>query len=358
MRIKPDVTNPSSIKAISVVSATGKKKQLITAAILFLFFGLLAALFGPDANANNLPTEKSCDRIQAAVNKLPAEGGEVSIPAGTYVCTKPIVLDKNRVKLRGAGPATLLKLADGANAPVIVMGTTENVPSKTVKHLVISDLMIDGNRANQQSECMGGPCSDQFPLRNNGISIRRCDMCKVESVTVFGAMSGGLVTELGSRNLVIRDYTAFDNQFDGLAGYETEDSTFTGITLYNNLAAGISTDIQFNNNKFFDVTINDSKSVGIFMRDSLDNSFTNLHIRNSAQHGIYIAQVDTDPTKAATGNTFSSVVITGSGGMGILVNDASCVNNMMVGTQFVSNKEGCFSEAHSGLVENVGVICR
>jgi polygalacturonase len=325
-------------------------KSLIV--VLFLSF------FGQSVFAINVTTEKTCYAIQAAVNKLPADGGEVSIPAGTYLCTKPIVLNKSRVKLRGAGPATLLKLANGANAPVIVMGTTENIPSKTVKHLVVSDLMIDGNRANQQTECMDGPCSDQFPLRNNGISIRRCDMCKVESVTVFGAMSGGLVTELGSRNLIIRDYTAFDNQFDGLAGYETEDSTFTGITLYDNLAAGISTDIQFNNNKFFDVTINASKSVGIFMRDSLDNSFTNLHIRNSAQHGIYIAQVDTDPTKAATGNTFSSVVITGSGGMGVVVNDASCVNNMLVGTQFVSNKEGCFSEAHSGLVENVGVICR
>lgn len=331
--------------------------KAIKAGILLLFFGLLAALFGPSAEASNT-LEKSCHSIQVAVNKLPAEGGEVTIPPGTYICTKPIVLDKSRIKLRGSGPATLLKLADGANAPVIVMGSTENVPSKAVKHLVISDLMIDGNRANQQSECMGGPCSEEFPLRNNGISIRRCDMCKVESVTVFGAISGGLVTELGSRNLVVRDYTAFDNEFDGLAGYETEDSTFTGITLYNNKAAGISTDIKFNNNKFYDVTINDSKSVGIFMRDSLDNSFTNLHIRNSAQHGIYIAQVNTDPTTAATGNTFSSVVITGSGGMGVRVNDASCVNNMMVGTQFVDNKEGCFSEAHSGLVENVGVICR
>lgn len=323
--------------------------------LALIVFGVL---FCQSTLAVNLNNDKTCHSIQAAIDKLPADGGEVNIPAGTFLCSKPIILDKNRVKLHGAGPATLLKLANGANAPVIVMGSTESVPSKTVKHLVVSDLMIDGNRANQQTECMGGDCSQEFPLRNNGISIRRCDMCKVESVTVFSAMSGGLVTELGSRNLVVRDYTAFDNQYDGLAGYETEDSTFTGITLYNNMAAGISTDIHFNNNKFFDVTISASKSVGIFMRDSLDNSFTNLHIRNSAQHGIYIAQVDTDPTKAATGNTFSSVVIADSGGMGIMVNDASCINNMMVGTQFIDNKEGCFSEAYSGLVENVGVICR
>jgi hypothetical protein len=205
---------------------------------------------------------------------------------------------------------------------------------------------------------MGGPCSDEFPLRNNGISIRRCVDCVVQSVTVYGAMSGGLVTELGCRRLTIRDYTSYDNEFDGLAGYETEDSTFSGIHLYGNKAAGISTDIKFNNNKFYDVTIADNRTVGIFMRDSLDNSFTNLHIRDSVQHGIFLAQVNTDPSTAATGNTFTGVVISRSGGMGILANDASCINNMMVGAQFINNKHGCISEAATGLVENVGAICR
>lgn len=301
---------------------------------------------------------KSCESIQAAINKIPDAGGEVRIAAGTYICTKPIVLDRNNITLRGEGTSTLLRLADNINAPVIVMGSTENIPSKATRYLRVSDLMIDGNRANQTSECMGGPCSAEFPLRNNGISIRRCVDCIVQSVTVYGAISGGLVTELGCRRLTVRDYTSFDNEFDGLAGYETEDSTFSGITLYGNLGAGISTDIQFNNNKFYDVTISDNKTVGIFMRDSLDNSFTNLHIRDSEQHGIFLAQVDDDATKPATGNTFTSVVISRSGGMGIQANDASCINNMMIGAQFINNKHGCIGEASSGLVENVGAICR
>lgn len=302
--------------------------------------------------------EKTCDSIQKMIDRLPVDGGEVRLPVGTYTCSKPIVLDRNNITLRGAGPGTLLRLADSINAPVIVMGLTENVPSRDTRYVRVIDLMIDGNRANQTMECMGGPCSDEFPLRNNGISIRRCVDCMVQSVTVFGAMSGGLVTELGCRRLTIRDYTSYDNEFDGLAGYETEDSTFSGIHLYGNKAAGISTDIKFNNNKFYDVTIADNKTVGIFMRDSLDNSFTNLHIRDSVQHGIFLAQVNTDPSTAATGNTFTGVVISRSGGMGVLANDASCVNNMMVGAQFINNKHGCISEAASGLVENVGAICR
>lgn len=310
------------------------------------------------ATATEFVKEKTCTAIQNAINKLPVEGGEVVLSAGTYVCAHPIVIDRNNISLRGMGAASLLRLADNINAPVIVMGTTENIPSRAVRHVRVKELMIDGNRANQTSECMGGPCSNEFPLRNNGISIRRCVDCTVQSVTVFGAMSGGLVTELGCRRLTIRDYTSYDNEFDGLAGYETEDSTFSGIHLYGNQAAGISTDIKFNNNKFYDVTIADNRTVGIFMRDSLDNSFTNLHIRDNVQHGIFLAQVNTDPTTAATGNTFTGVVISRSGGMGVLANDASCINNMLVGAQFINNKHGCISEATSGLVENIGAICR
>lgn len=300
----------------------------------------------------------SCDDIQKALDKLPEAGGEVFIPAGTYICKSPIVMDKHNLVLRGEGSATVLRLDDGINAPVLVMGRTENVPQQATKHIKVSNLMIDGNRENQTQECMGGECSDQFPLRNNGISIRRCVDCTVDSVVVHSAISGGLVTELGCRRLTIRDYTSYNNEFDGLAGYETEDSTFSGINLYGNKAAGISTDIKFNNNKFYDVTITDNKSVGIFMRDSLDNSFTNLHIRNNEQHGIFLAQVNSDPETAATGNTFTSVVIANSGGAGIQANDKSCVNNMIVGAQYINNKNGCVGEASSGLVENVGAICR
>lgn len=333
-------------------------KLIHSAHVVWTLFAVLIAGSAMSVNALEIIKEKNCDAIQKAIHLLPPEGGTLVLLPGTYTCHHPIIIDKNNVTLRGAGPATLLRLADKANAPVIVMGLAEGTPSRSIHHVRVIDLVIDGNRENQLSECMGGPCSMEFPLRNNGISIRRCVDCVVQSVTVYGAMSGGLVTELGCRRLTIRDYTSYDNEFDGLAGYETEDSTFSGIHLYGNKAAGISTDIKFNNNKFYDVTIAENRTVGIFMRDSLDNSFTNLHIRDSVQHGIFLAQVDTDANTGATGNTFTSVVISRSGGMGFLANDASCINNMMVGAQFINNKRGCISEAASGLVENIGAICR
>lgn len=300
----------------------------------------------------------TCDAIQKTIDRLPAIGGEVIIPAGRYTCSTPIILDRDNIIVRGEGAGTLLRVADKANIPVFVMGQTIRNPTVTRRYIQVKNLHIDGNRANQTSECMGGPCSDQFPLRNNGITIRRCEDCVVDNVTVYGAISGGLVTELGCYRLMIRDYTSHDNEFDGFAGYETENSTFSGINLYNNKGAGISTDIHFDNNKFSDVTITNTQTVGIFMRDSSNNSFTNVHIRNSKQHGIFLAQVDDDITKPAAGNTFNSLVISDSGGYGILISDASCVNNLFVASQYVDNKKGCYGEAASNLIEGVGAICR
>lgn len=300
----------------------------------------------------------TCDAIQKTIDKLPAIGGEVIIPAGTYTCATPIILDRDNVIVRGEGAATLLRVADKANIPVFVMGQTQRSPTITRRYIQVKNLHIDGNRANQTSECMGGPCSDEFPLRNNGITIRRCEDCVVDNVTVYGAISGGLVTELGCYRLMIRDYTSYDNEFDGFAGYETENSTFSGINLYNNKGAGISADIHFDNNKFSDVTITNTQTVGIFMRDSSNNSFTNVHIRNSKQHGVFLAQVDDDITKPAAGNTFNSLVISGSGGYGILISDASCVNNLFVASQYIDNVKGCYGEAASNLIEGVGAICR
>jgi len=300
----------------------------------------------------------TCEAIQKTIDKLPAIGGEVFIPAGKYTCATPIILDRDNLIIRGEGAATLLRVADKANIPVFVMGQTARVPTVIRRYIQVKNLHIDGNRLNQTSECMGGPCSDQFPLRNNGITIRRCEDCVVDNVTVYGAISGGLVTELGCERLMIRDYTSYDNEYDGFAGYETENSTFSGINLYNNKGAGISTDIHFDNNKFSDVTITNTRTVGIFMRDSSNNSFTNVHIRNTKQHGIFLAQVDDDITKPAAGNTFNSIVITGSGGYGILISDASCVNNLFVASQYIDNVKGCYGEAASNLIEGVGAICR
>lgn len=323
---------------------------------------------GPPGPPFTVSVSDGCEGIQAAIGNLPQQGGQVIVQAGSYFCPEPIVIDRDKVDLRGQGPATVLHLVDGANSPVLVLGQTDPSPTVTRSNIHVSDLVIDGNRENQTNECWGGPC-ETHPIRNNGITVRRVSDVLIERVTVFGARSGGLVSELGCQRLTVSDFTSFDNHFDGLAGYETEDSRFSGLYLFNNCAAGLSFDSRFDNNLINDVLIlRDGTSrceaplsdgtVGIFMRSSRDNSLHGLQIRNMREHGVFLAQVDADPTTAASGNTFSSMVISGSGGAGLRANDASVVNTLVVESQFIGNAGGCISEVVEGQVQVVGVVCR
>lgn len=327
---------------------------------IFFFAALLSVFFSASGSEaiTVIRISNNCSAIQQAINGLPASGGQVIIKADTYTCKTPIVIDRDNVELRGEGPATILRLANGANAPVLVMGQLLQVPTVTRKNIRVSDLTIDGNRTNQTYECFHSQCGPDNQIYNNGISVRRCEDCLVQRVTVFKARSGGLVADKVTQRLTVRDFTSFDNYFDGLAAYDTENSIFSGINVHNNLGAGFSFDINFNNNIINNAVIADNAKVGIFMRDSKDNMFNGLQIRNSGEHGIFLAQVDTDNTKPAQGNAFTGIVISDSVGAGIRVNDASCVNNLIVSAQFIGNGGGCISEAVPGLVNNYGTICR
>jgi parallel beta-helix repeat protein len=303
--------------------------------------------------------DTGCDVIQSAIDGLPAGGGQVLISRGTFTCSTAIVIARDNVDLRGQGASTILRLADGANSPVVVIGDTNTPPTAVHHHISLSDLTIDGNREKQTVECWGGPC-DQGGLsviRNNGITVRGVRDVQIERISVFGARSGGLVSEKGCERISVSNFSSSDNYFDGIALYETENSIFSGLYLHDNPFAGMSLDIQFNNNIISEAVMSDNGKQGIFMRDSRDNVFSDVQIRGSGEQGLFLAQVDTDPTKPAAGNTFTGLVVSDSAQAGMRVNDVSCVNNLVAGAQFVNNG-ACISETNPGLVKKSGIVCR
>lgn len=306
-----------------------------------------------------------CADIQAAIDALPVGGGAVLVKAGTYVCTGPVVIDRDSVTLRGTGPATVLKLGNQVNRPVLVLGQTIATPTITRSDIRVADLSIDGNRLQQSFECSTGACVGADYLRNNGISLRSVADVLVEGVSVKSARSGGLVVEMGSRRVTVRDFTASDSHFDGLAGYNVEDSLFTGLNLHDNLAAGLSFDSDFDQNTVSDSTLAANGDVGIFMRHASDNVFSNVRIRDSFKDGIFLAEND-QTHQPAMGNTFTGMVISSSGdvaapaneGFGFKVADASCTDNLVVASQFVGNRDGDVFEAEPNLLTTEATITR
>jgi hypothetical protein len=294
--------------------------------------------------------------IQRALNFLPESGGEVVMPPGMIEVRQPIVLRRDHQTLRGAGATTVLHLADGANCPVIILGEPVNHPHSTVKNLLLSSLSIDGNRHQQQHELwrLRGEGSQ---IRNNGITVQGVSDSVVEHVTSASCRSGGLVTTRNVRRLTVRDYTAFDNEFDGLACYQTEDCLFTGLRLHDNPGAGISLDLAFNHNVVSNAVLT-ANDLGIFMRASRDNQFYDISIRHSRHYGVFMAHaeratgrgVQPVPLTECVHNSFTDLIASGCGSAAFRVNDTTCTNNVIIAAQFQDNGQGGLSLARPDLV--------
>ena len=262
--------------------------------------------------------------IQQALDALPAGGGEVRLKAGVYTIHRPVLLGRDGLTLRGAGSATVLRLADRANCPVVILGPTENFPRQPISRVALADLTIDGNRTNQQSELWQTTGPGNL-IRNNGVTVRAVHDGRVERVTVFNCRSGGVVTEHGVRRLTVAQLNSFNHEFDGLACYRTEDSVFTHLQLHHNPGAGISLDLGFDGNVMSDTVLSEN-DVGIFMRESRLNTFNGLVIRECF-------------------------------GPAFRVNETSCSNTLLVAAQFINNPTG-LSVAAEGLVMVRGLIER
>ena len=83
---------------------------------------------------------KSCSgSIQKAIDSLPENGGTIFTKANTYVLKKGILIKRSNVNILG-------------EKGVIIRLTDEKIPKLRIRNISLSDLEIDGNRENQESE--------------------------------------------------------------------------------------------------------------------------------------------------------------------------------------------------------------
>jgi hypothetical protein len=292
--------------------------------------------------------------IQAALDSLPPNG-ELVLSPGTYEIRHPLMLRHDFLTLRGSGPATILRLADQANCPVVILGPQLSGALRPVQHLRLADLLMDGNRKNQDAEFWRA-AADGSQINNNGVQIWNATDIIVENIVCCHCRSGGLVAA-GVLRLFLRDFDAFDNQFDGLACYQTKESHFQGLRLHDNLAAGISLDLAFIHNFIWDAVLA-GNNLGVFMRDSRDNLFQGLTILKSQGDGVFIAQATAptpngwqlSPGTQCTGNSFSELTVDGCGGRAFQVNNDSCTNNFISVAHFMGNLRGGLGQMDRNLV--------
>ena len=266
---------------------------------------------------------------------------EVVVPAGTYVCARPVVMSRSGVALRGKGRPTL-RLADGAESPLLVMGGLDDdsngVPAP-VTGLLVEGLSLDGNRARQSGECWGGGCDTggTTGVRNNALTLRGVRDAVVRDVEITGARSGGLVTERDSAGIRVQGLKARDCFFDGLSVNWTRDSVFEGLELAGNAYAGLTMDTKVTGNVFRDGVVSGNRDVGVYLRRAANNRFERLKVSGNASHGVYLSDADHQAGTCAVDNVFSHVDALCNGRDGFHM-DGACAGNRLEDSAATGNK--------------------
>ena len=318
-------------------------KQSVVAVAVAIAFSANPAGSARAAAAASAPAQSgSADDCQFLRDQLadPAVR-EVVVPAGTYVCAKPVVMSRSGVSLIGRGRPTL-KLADHAESPLLVMGGLDDdsngVPTP-VTGLLVEGLLLDGNRANQAGECWGGACDTggTTGVRNSGLAMRGVRDCTVRNVEITGARSGGLVTERDSAGIHVQGLTARDSFFDGLSVNWTRDSVFENLRLSGNAYAGLTMDTKVTGNVFRDGDISANRDVGIYMRRAGGNRFERLTLASNRGHGVYLSDADGQAGTCAVDNVFSHVEARCNGYDGFHM-DGACAGNRIEDSVTAGNK--------------------
>lgn len=337
-----------------VIGAAAKTAVVLTGIIL----SALGSLTSAASELVSVSLAAGCTgvEVQKALDSLADRGGQVVLPPGEILISAPIVLRRDGQTLRGAGAETVLKVAPNANCPAIIMGEPVDHPTQKLRDLHVLSLAIDGNRQNQQRELwqLSGVGSE---IRNNGITVQSVTGCSIEHVITARNRSGGVVTTLGVDHLTVRHLEAYDNEFDGLACYETTDSFFGDLHLHDNPGAGISLDLAFNHNVVSNANLI-GNDLGIFMRASNENEFHNINIRDSHNFGVFMAHTELvssgkiipAPKSECTNNAFTNLLAKNCGNAAFRVNNESCTNNVVIRPRFDENHKGGLSLAAPGLL--------
>lgn len=156
----------------------------ITGAQVMPVAGATTRLF-VDARAGTQPTPSWIDlrdfaSLQAAVNALPPEGGEIFIPAGLYSLTSGVVISKPNVTLRGEGTSSVLR-SSMAN-PTFDLITVDGSVA-TADRFRLLNVQLDGRAAQ---------AGNYSALVLKGTSSAPLLRCVLENVILVNAAKHGL----------------------------------------------------------------------------------------------------------------------------------------------------------------------
>ncbi len=300
----------------------------------------------------NTSTTSAQTTINAAIAALPASGGTVYLLDGTYIVDGAINIGTN-VILAGTDNATVLKLANSVNAAVNVINATG------ASGMVIRNLVIDGNRANNSSGTQTG-------INLSSSATNSAPGILIDGVSVSNFRSNGMYMSNINYVTITRSYV-YNNATYGVSmtgvNYASVTSNYFAsnqnyaLYLSNSASARITNNTAVSNAQGLTVLTD-----GAIISGNKTVSNTNIGIYVAASYTTVSGNSSTGDSKGISinvGGNYNSITgntVVNSGGYAIYMNGSNnnneLSNNTITNPGGSSNNGGIYLTGSYNLVNN------
>ncbi|MEM7146327.1 MAG: right-handed parallel beta-helix repeat-containing protein [Verrucomicrobiota bacterium] len=278
---------------------------------LFMASVCVADSMGESIRAADYPS------LQAAIDALPAEGGEVVLPAGRFELSEPLLVTIGDVHLRGAGTATHLHNINTDGEPAIALRPEEPIERPALKskdrryrwRIRLSNLRITGNEASGpgiDALWVNELFLDGITVSENGgagIYMEHClENARVSDCQITYNRGAG-IDILGNHDTVISANQLEENQ-DAVRFIDGFNLTCTGNNIDDHLRHGVVVENSMGNTISANM-IEQCQGIGIVLEGDTyattigSNIFTNNRKGGVSMHDAHSSTI--------AGNTFSIV---------------------------------------------------
>ncbi len=259
----------------------------MTARDFLLVSACLAALRAPGAAAGPGCTVRASagDDLQRAVDGSAARGrtATVCLDAGEFRLRRFLSIARDGIVLRGEGDATVLRLEDGTESPVIVVGDWERkAPRRATSNVTIENLRIAGGGRDGGEGFPGHPY-----LTNSAVVVRGGRNIAIRNTSITACRSACVLTELDTRRVTIEHDDISGAVWDGIALNRTSRARVVGNRIHDNTAAGISTE-HLEDSVVQNNVVSDNRTHGLYLSDSYRNTITGNRFTGNVLSGVFL----------------------------------------------------------------------
>jgi parallel beta-helix repeat protein len=220
--------------------------------------------------------------VQQAVD-LAGEGAAVCLGTGEFVLRRFLSVRRDGVTIRGDGPATVLRLEEGLESPVVVLGDHEvERPRRPVSRVTVERLRIVGAGRTGREHHPEHPF-----LTNSAVVVRAGRNVVLRDLDVGGCRSACLLTEFDTRDVAMERNRVHGAVWDGISLNRTVRARVVANVIRDNAAAGVTIE-HLEDGRIEDNEIAGNRTHGIYLADAYRNRIAGNRITDNVLSGVFV----------------------------------------------------------------------